>query len=125
MKASLYNAGACGIEQTFFIGTIDKNTDATEGTQLPVKLPAGFRVVGFGIDVKTAFTSATLDLTGDQSSPVKYLDAAELNEVKFVTKDGEYVAVGDKDVTLTAKLSAAEAGAGCADIWAKVVKLEA
>lgn len=124
MKASLYNEGACGIEQTFFVGTIDKNTDAAEGTQLPVKLPAGFRVIGFGIDVKTAFASATLDLTGDQSSPVKYLDAAELNEVKFVTKDGEYVAVGDKDVTLTAKLSAAETGDGCADIWAKVVKLE-
>lgn len=124
MKASLYNAGACGIEQTFFVGTIDKNTDAAGGTQLPVNLPAGFRVIGFGIDVKTAFASATLDLTGDQSSPVKYLDAAELNEVKFVTKDGEYVAVGDKDVTLTAKLSTAETGDGCADIWAKVVKLE-
>lgn len=125
MKASLYNEGACGIEQTFFVGTIDKNTGAAEGTQLPVKLPAGFRVIGFGIDVKTAFASATLGLTGDQSSPVKYLDAAGLTEAKFVTKDGEYVAVGDKDVTLTAKLSAAETGDGCADIWAKVIKLEA
>ena len=124
MKVSIFDKGVCGIEQTFYIGTVNKDTDAVEGTQLPVKLPAGFRIVGFGIDVKTAFASATLDLTGNQSEPVKYLDAAELNEVGFVTKDGAYASVGDKDVTLTAKLSAAESGNGCADIFVKAVRFE-
>ena len=33
-------------------------------------------------------------------------------------------AVGDKDVTLTAKLSAEETGEGCADIFVKAVRLE-
>lgn len=124
MKVAIYDKGVCGIEQTFYVGTVNKETDAAEGTQLPVKLPAGFRIVGFGIDVKTAFASATLDVSGDQSEPVKYLDAAALSAVGFTTKDGAYAAVGDKDVTLTAKLSAAETGDGCADIFVKAVRLE-
>lgn len=124
MKVAIYDRGVCGIEQTFYLGTVNKDTDTAEGTQLPVALPAGFRIVGFGIDVKTAFSAATLDISGDQSSPVKYLDAAELNAAGFITKDGKYVAVGDKDVTLKAKLSAAESGDGCADIFVKAVRLE-
>lgn len=124
MKVSIFDRGVCGIEQTFYIGTVNKDTDAAEGTQLPVVLPAGFRIVGFGIDVKTAFASATLDVVGDQSEPVKYLEAAELNKVGFITKDGAYAAVGDKDVTITAKLSAEETGDGCADIYVKAVKIE-
>lgn len=124
MKVAIFDRGVCGIEQTFYLGTVNKDTDAAEGTQLPVKLPAGFRIVGFGIDVKTAFASATLDVSGDQSEPVKYLDAAALNAVGFTTKDGAYAAVGDKDVTLTAKLSAEETGEGCADIYVKAVRLE-
>lgn len=124
MKVAIFDRGVCGIEQTFYLGTVNKDTDAAEGTQLPVVLPAGFRIVGFGIDVKTAFASATLDVSGDQSEPVKYLDAAALNAVGFTTKDGAYAAVGDKDVTLTAKLSAEETGEGCADIYVKAVRLE-
>lgn len=124
MKAALYNRGACGLEQTFYVGTVDKSTDAAEGSVLPVKLPAGFRIVGFGIDVKSAFASATLDITGDQSEPVKYVDAAELDTIEFVTKDGKYAATGEQDVTLTAKLSAAETGDGKADIYVKAVRLE-
>lgn len=81
MKTAIYDKGLCGIEQSFYIGTVNKDTDAAEGTQLPVQLPAGFRIVGFGIDVKTAFASATLNLTGGQSEPVSYLESAELNEV--------------------------------------------
>lgn len=124
MKVAIFDRGVCGIEQTFYLGTVNKDTDAAEGTQLPVVLPAGFRIVGFGIDVKTAFASATLDVAGNQEEPVKYLDAAELNAVGFVTKDGKYAAVGDKDVTLTAKLSTEETGDGCADIFVKAVRLE-
>ena len=125
MKTAIYDKGLCGIEQSFYIGTVNKDTDAAEGTQLPVQLPAGFRIVGFGIDVKTAFASATLNLTGGQSEPVSSLEGAELNEVGFITKDGAYAAVGDKDVTLTAKLSAEETGDGSADIYVKAVRLEA
>lgn len=125
MKTAIYDKGLCGIEQSFYIGTVNKDTDATEGAQLPVQLPAGFRIVDFGIDVKTAFASATLTLTGDQSEPVSYLEGAELNAVGFITKDGAYAAVGDKDVTLTAKLSAEETGDGSADIYVKAVRLEA
>ena len=55
---------------------------------------------------------------------MKYLDAVELNAVGFTTKDGAYAAVGDKDVTLTAKLSAEETGEGSADIFVKAVRLE-
>lgn len=124
MKVAIYDKGVCGIEQTFYVGTVNKETDAAEGTQLPVKLPAGFRIISFFVDVKTAFASATLDVSGDQSEPVKYLDAAALSVVGFTTKDGAYAAVGDKDVTLTAKLSAAETGDGCADIFVKAVRLE-
>lgn len=124
MKVAIFDRGVCGIEQTFYLGTVNKDTDAAEGTQLPVKLPAGFRIVGFGIDVKTAFASATLDVSGDQEETVKYLDAAALNAVGFTTKDGAYAAVGDKDVTLTAKLSAEETGEGSADIFVKAVRLE-
>lgn len=124
MKVAIYDKGVCGIEQTFYAGTVNKETDAAEGTQLPVKLPAGFRIISFFVDVKTAFASATLDVSGDQSEPVKYLDAAALSAVGFTTKDGAYAAVGDKDVTLTAKLSAAETGDGCADIFVKAVRLE-
>ena len=124
MKVAIYDKGVCGIEQTFYVGTVNKETDAAEGTQLPVKLPAGFRIISFLVDVKTAFASATLDVSGDQSEPVKYLDAAALSAVGFTTKDGAYAAVGDKDVTLTAKLSAAETGDGCADIFVKAVRLE-
>lgn len=124
MKVAIYDKGVCGIEQTFYVGTVNKETDAAEGTQLPVKLPAGFRIISFFVDVKTAFASATLDVSGDQSEPVKYLDAAALSAVGFTTKDGAYTAVGDKDVTLTAKLSAAETGDGCADIFVKAVRLE-
>ena len=124
MKVAIFDRGVCGIEQTFYLGTVNKDTDATVGTQLPVVLPAGFRIVGFGVDVKTAFATATLDVTGDQSEPVKYLDAVTLNKVGFVTKDGAYAAVGDKDVTLTAKLSVEETGDGCADIFVKAVRLE-
>ena len=123
MKVAIFDRGVCGIEQTFYLGTVNKDTDAAEGTQLPVKLPAGFRIVGFGIDVKT-FASATLDVSGDQEEAVKYLDAVELNAVGFTTKDGAYAAVGDKDVTLTAKLSAEETGEGSADIFVKAVRLE-
>lgn len=124
MKVAIFDRGVCGIEQTFYLGTVNKDTDAAEGTQLPVKLPAGFRIVGFGIDVKTAFASATLDVSGDQEEAVKYLDAAALSAVGFTTKDGAYAAVGDKDVTLTAKLSAEETGEGSADIFVKAVRLE-
>lgn len=124
MKVAIFDRGVCGIEQTFYLGTVNKDTDAAEGTQLPVKLPAGFRIISFFVDVKTAFASATLDVSGDQSEPVKYLDAAALNAVGFTTKDGAYAAVGDKDVTLTAKLSAEETGDGCADIFVKAVRLE-
>lgn len=124
MKVAIYDKGVCGIEQTFYVGTVNKETDAAEGTQLPVKLPAGFRIISFFVDVKTAFASATLDVSGDQSEPVKYLDVAALSAVGFTTKDGAYAAVGDKDVTLTAKLSAAETGDGCADIFVKAVRLE-
>lgn len=124
MKVAIYDRGVCGIEQTFYVGTVNKETDAAEGTQLPVKLPAGFHIISFFVDVKTAFASATLDVSGDQSEPVKYLDAAALSAVGFTTKDGAYAAVGDKDVTLTAKLSAAETGDGCADIFVKAVRLE-
>lgn len=124
MKVAIFDRGVCGIEQTFYLGTVNKDTDAAEGTQLPVKLPAGFRIVGFGIDVKTAFASATLDVSGDQEEAVKYLDAVELNAVGFTTKDGAYAAVGDKDVTLTAKLSAEKTGEGSADIFVKAVRLE-
>lgn len=124
MKVAIYDKGVCGIEQTFYVGTVNKETDAAEGTQLPVKLPAGFRIISFFVDVKTAFASATLDVSGDQSEPVKYLGAAALSAVGFTTKDGAYAAVGDKDVTLTAKLSAAETGDGCADIFVKAVRLE-
>ena len=124
MKVAIYDRGVCGIEQTFYVGTVNKETDAAEGTQLPVKLPAGFRIISFFVDVKTAFASATLDVSGDQSEPVKYRDAAALGAVGFTTKDGAYAAVGDKDVTLTAKLSAAETGDGCADIFVKAVRLE-
>lgn len=124
MKVAIYDKGVCGIEQTFYVGTVNKETDAAEGTQLPVKLPAGFRIISFFVDVKTAFASATLDVSGDQSEPVKYLDAAALSAVGFTTKDGAYAAVGDKDVTLTAKLSAEETGEGCADIFVKAVRLE-
>ena len=124
MKVAIFDRGVCGIEQTFYLGTVNKDTDAAEGTQLPVALPAGFRIVGFGVDVKTAFASATLDVSGDQEEPVKYLDAVELNAVGFTTKDGAYAAAGDKDVTLTAKLSAEESGDGCADIFVKAVRLE-
>ena len=124
MKVAIYDKGVCGIEQTFYVGTVNKETDAAEGTQLPVKLPAGFRIISFFVDVKTAFASATLDVSGDQSEPVKYLDAAALSAVGFTTKDGAYAAVGDTDVTLTAQLSAAETGGGCADIFVKAVRLE-
>lgn len=124
MKVAIFDRGVCGIEQTFYVGTVNKETDAAEGTQLPVKLPAGFRIINFFVDVKTAFASATLDVSGDQSEPVKYVDAATLNAVGFTAKDGKYAAVGDKDVTLTAKLSAAETGDGCADIFVKAVRLE-
>lgn len=124
MKVAIYDKGVCGIEQTFYVGTVNKETDAAEGTQLPVKLPAGFRIISFFVDVKTAFASATLDVSGDQSEPVKYLDAAALSAVGFTTKDGAYAAVGDKDVTLTAKLSAEETGEGSADIFVKAVRLE-
>lgn len=124
MKVAIFDRGVCGIEQTFYLGTVNKDTDAAEGTQLPVKLPAGFRIISFFVDVKTAFASATLDVSGDQSEPVKYLDAAALSAVGFTTKDGAYAAVGDKDVTLTAKLSAEETGEGCADIFVKAVRLE-
>lgn len=124
MKVAIFDRGVCGIEQTFCLGTVNKDTDAAEGTQLPVVLPAGFRIISFFVDVKTAFASATLDVSGDQSEPVKYLDAAALNAVGFTTKDGAYAAVGDKDVTLTAKLSAEETGDGCADIFVKAVRLE-
>jgi hypothetical protein len=124
MKVAIFDRGVCGIEQTFYLGTVNKDTDAADGTQLPIVLPAGFRIVGFCVDVKTAFASATLDVIGDQSEPVKYLDAAALNAVGFTTKDGAYAAVGDKDVTLTAKLSAEETGDGCADIFVKAVRLE-
>ena len=123
MKVGMYNAGACGIDQTFYIGSIDKGTDSTEGTILPIKLPAGFRLIGIGIDVKKAFGSGlTLDISSDQEEPVKYVDAAKIDEVKFVDKSGYYVAIGEKDVALTAKLSAAESGDGCADLYAKVVR---
>lgn len=125
MKVAIYDRGVCGIEQTFYVGTVNKETDAADGTQLPVKLPAGFRIISFFVDVKAAFASATLDVRGDQSDPVKYLDAAVLSAVGFTTKDGAYAAVGDKDVTLTAKLSTAETGDGCADIFVKAVRLEA
>lgn len=125
MKVAIFDNGVCGIEQTFYVGTVNKDTDAAEGTQLPVKLPAGFRIVSFLVDVKTAFATATLDVSGDQSEPVKYLNAATLNAVGLTTKDGAYAAVGDKDVTLTAKLSAEETGDGCADIFVKAVRLEA
>lgn len=124
MKVAIYDKGVCGIEQTFYVGTVNKETDAAEGTQLPVKLPAGFRIISFFVDVKTAFASATLDVSGDQSEPVKYLDAAALSAVGFTTKDGAYAAVGDKDVTLTAKLSTEETGEGSADIFVKAVRLE-
>lgn len=124
MKVAIFDRGVCSIEQTFYLGTVNKDTDAAEGTQLPVVLPAGFRIISFFVDVKTAFASATLDVSGDQSEPVKYLDAAALNAVGFTTKDGAYAAVGDKDVTLTAKLSAEETGDGCADIFVKAVRLE-
>lgn len=124
MKVAIFDRGVCGIEQTFYLGTVNKDTDAAEGTQLPVKLPAGFRIVGFGIDVKTAFASATLDVSGDQEEAVKYLDAVELNAVGFTDKDGGYAEVGEKDVVLTAKLSAEESGEGSADLYAKVVRLE-
>lgn len=124
MKVAIFDRGVCGIEQTFYLGTVNKNTDAAEGTQLPVVLPAGFRIISFFVDVKTAFSSATLDVSGDQSEPVEYLDAAALNAVGFTAKDGAYAAVGDKDVTLTAKLSAEETGDGCADIFVKAVRLE-
>lgn len=124
MKVGMYDKGVCGIEQTFYVGTVDKNTDSSSGTELPIKLPAGFRIVGFGIDVKTAFASATLDVTGDQEEPEKYVDAAVLTTAEFVTKDGHYFAVGEKDVALTAKLSAEETGDGCADIYVKAVRLE-
>ena len=50
MKVAIFDRGVCGIEQTFYLGTVNKDTDAAEGTQLPVKLPAGFRIVGFGAD---------------------------------------------------------------------------
>ena len=46
MKTAIYDKGLCGIEQSFYIGTVNKDTDAAEGTQLPVQLPAGFRIVG-------------------------------------------------------------------------------
>lgn len=125
MKVGMYNAGACGIDQSFYIGTVNKNTNAVEGSVLPVKLPAGFRLIGIGIDVKTAFGSGlTLDISGDQEEPVKYVDAAKIDAVEFVDKSGKYVAIGEKDVTLTAKLSAAESGEGWADLYAKVVRLE-
>ena len=124
MKVAIFDRGVCGIEQTFHIGTVDKNTDATEGTQLPVKLPAGFRIVGYIVDVKTAFATATLTVTGDQSEPVTYLDAATLNKAGVTVKDGGYATVGETDVALTAKLSAEETGDGCADIYAKVVRIE-
>jgi hypothetical protein len=124
MKVAIYDRGVCGIEQTFYVGTVNKETDATTGTQFPVKLPAGFRIISFFVDVKTAFASATLDVSGDQSTPVKYVDAATLNAVGFTTKDSAYKAVGDKDVALTAKLSAAETGGGCADIFVKAIRLE-
>ena len=41
MKTAIYDKGLCGIEQSFYIGTVNKDTDAAEGTQLPVQLPAG------------------------------------------------------------------------------------
>lgn len=124
MKVAIFDRGVCGIEQTFHIGTVDKTTDATEGTQLPVKLPAGFRIVGYIVDVKTKFATATLTVTGDQSEPVKYLEAVTLNKAGVTTKDGGYAAVGEADVALTAKLSAEETGDGCADIYVKAVKIE-
>ena len=125
MKVGMYNAGACGISQTFFVGTVNKNTDAAKGSNLHVKLPAGFRLIGFFIDIKAAFTSSlTLDITGDQKEPVKYVDAAKMDAVDFLEKDGKYAAIGDSDVTLTAKLSTAETGEGSADIYVKVVRLE-
>ena len=112
------------VEQTLYLGTVNKGNGAYGVTQLPVMLQAGLRSVGFGVEVKTAFASATLDVSGDQEEAVKYLDAVELNAVGFTTKDGAYAAVGDKDVTLTAKLSAEETGEGCADIFVKAVRLE-
>lgn len=124
MKVSLFDKGVCGLDQTFYLGTVDKNTDAAEGTQLKVTLPAHFRIIGFGIDVKTAFASATLTLSGDQEEPVKYLDGVALNAVGFTDKDGGYAEVGEKDVVLTAKLSAEESGEGSADLYVKVVRLE-
>ncbi|WP_283682685.1 hypothetical protein [Parablautia sp. Marseille-Q6255] len=125
MKVGMYNAGACGISQTFFVGTVNKNTDATKGTKLQVKLPAGFRLIDILIDVKTAFASGTtLDISGDQKEPVKYVDAAKMDAVDFLEKDGKYASIGDGDVALTAKLSTAETGEGSADIYAKVVRLE-
>ena len=51
MKVAIFDRGVCGIEQTFYLGTVNKDTDAAEGTQLPVKLPAGFRIFCFGNDV--------------------------------------------------------------------------
>ena len=124
MKVAIFDGGVCGIEQTFSRGPVNKCTAASARTPRPAKLPAGFRIVGCGIDVKTAFASATLDVSGDQEEAVKYLDAVELNAVGFTTKDGAYAAVGDKDVTLTAKLSAEETGEGSADIFVKAVRLE-
>ncbi len=125
MKAALFDKGVCGLDQTFYLGTVDKNTDTTEGTQLKATLPAHFRLVGIVVDVKTAFASATLTLTGDQEEPEEYLKTVALNSAGCTFKDGSYATIGEKDVVLTAKLSAEESGEGCADLYAKVVRLEA
>lgn len=124
MKVAIFDKGVCGIEQTFYVGSVNKDTDATEGTQLPVALPAGFRLLGFIVIVKTAFSSATLAVTGDQETAEKYLSAATLTTEGVTVTDFDYTEVGEKDVALTAKLSAAETGDGCADIFVKAVRIE-
>ena len=32
MKVAIFDRGVCGIEQTFYLGTVNKDTDAAEGT---------------------------------------------------------------------------------------------
>lgn len=121
MKTGIYNAGACGIEQIIYLGTITHEA-GTESTKLEGALPAGFKLTRIVIDVREAFTSDTTLNLGDGTTAAKYASAKNVATAGVLYED-KFEDVGDKPVDVYAALSA-EATDGSADIYAYVAKLD-
>lgn len=121
MKVGLYNAGACGIEQILFLGTVT-HANGTESKQLKTPLPAGFKITKFVVDVTEAFTAGTTLNVGDETTAAKYLNAKSVAASGPMFED-KFEDVGEADVAVYAALSA-EATAGSADVYAYVAKTE-